>query len=247
MDTTDAGGVRSRITQERPDVVVHAAAIPDPDACHRDPDTAFRVNAVGTRNVALACSDAGAVFVQISTDYVFDGSGSAPHTEFDAVNPINVYGRTKLAAEEYARNLCPRHLIVRTGVLYAHWGKNILLTLLENARQGRPSRAVTDQTGSPTYVIHFAQALDRLLASDSRGLYNVVNSGAITRFEWARRALTLAGLDPTLVQPTTLAEQNRPALRPRFTALRNFVLELEGRDWMPSCEHGLIDCLERLE
>ncbi len=246
LDVANLHEMRRQIAGAQVNAVIHAAAIPDPDVCHRDPDAAFRVNALGARNAALACREADVPLVHISTDYVFDGARRAPYTEFDATHPVNVYGESKRAAERYIRALWPRHIVVRTGVLYGPWGRNILKSLLDKARRGEPSSAVTDQTGSPTYIADLARGIEALLADGVYGLYHLVNGGMMTRYDWSRLALQLAGLDPALVTPTVLAAQGRPAPRPPFTAMRNYVLQLEGRDPMPSIEQGLAACIERM-
>jgi dTDP-4-dehydrorhamnose reductase len=243
MPVEDYSITRTMMEATSPEAVIHAAAIPNPDTCHNNPDMALRVNALGTRNVALACAAGDIPLVYISTDYVFDGRKGEPYIEYDDTGPINVYGRSKLAGEWYVMALHRRHYIVRTGVLFAPWGSNVLLSMLERARRGEPVNAVTDQTGAPTYVVDLARGIETLLAESIYGLYHLVNHGAVTRYEWAELSLKLAGLDLGLLRPTRLAEQKRPALRPAYTALRNYVLELEGRDPMRPLEEALAECI----
>jgi dTDP-4-dehydrorhamnose reductase len=122
LDLADPPQIFEAVSRIRPEVILHAAAIADVDRCEANPDLAFRVNTVGTACLAAAAQMSGATLIFISTDYVFDGTKGTPYTEFDRPNPINVYGWSKLQAEEYVRTLCPRHFVVRTAWLFAPWG-----------------------------------------------------------------------------------------------------------------------------
>src|SRR5436309_8247469 len=134
-----------KIAPQRPDLVIHAAAYTDVDGCERDPDTAYQVNAQGTRRAAEGAAKANERLIYISTDYVFDGKKTEPYTERDPVNPLNAYGRSKLIGEQEALKACPSALIVRTSWLYGAYGKNFFKTILQLVATRPEIRVVDDQ------------------------------------------------------------------------------------------------------
>lgn len=152
VDAADKEQITAVVAEVQPDVVIHTAANTDVDGCELNPDLGWRNNALATRTVALACSQADATLVYISTDFVFDGKKGSPYDEFDVPHPINVYGRTKLAGEYYATQIAPRFLIVRTAWLFGHHGHNFVKAILQQAYKGEPLRVVDDQIGSPTFA-----------------------------------------------------------------------------------------------
>src|SRR2546427_637390 len=158
-----------KIAAQRPDLVIHAAAYTNVDGCEQNPDTAFQVNAIGTRCVAGGAAKANARLIYLSTDYVFDGKKAEPYTERDPVNPLNVYGRSKLAGEEEAVKGCRRTLVLRTSWLYGVHGKNFVKTILSLAVTQPEVRVVEDHRGSPTYARHLAQVIAGLIRSDATG------------------------------------------------------------------------------
>jgi len=246
MDIIQPGQVRAILQQNQPDLVIHAAAIPDVDRCEQDPDAAYRVNALGTQHVALACGESDIALVFISTDYVFDGSQSTPYTEFDETYAVNVYGRAKIAAERAVTAFCRRHFIVRAAWLFAPWGKNFVTEALARLRRGETVRAVSDQRSSPTSALDLAEGIARLVTRPDYGVYHLANHGIHSRYEMARALCRAAGLDEALVRPVSAAEVKRFAPRPAFTALRNYRLELIGQDFMRPFERALADCVAQL-
>ncbi len=240
LDVTDGAAVFRAVHSVRPQVVLHPAALTNVDACETDPEAAFRVNALGTRNVAMACLEEGALLVYISTDYVFGGDNGAPYTEFDRPGPINVYGHSKLAGEEYVRQIIPRHLIVRTAWLYSGRGEiDFVHTVLSLLATGREIAMVDDQHGSPTYVPHLAAALEGLVREEVLGTYHLAGTGECSRFEFARAIARLTGRDPECIRPVPTSAFPRPARRPCRTSLRCYVAELEGRPPLPPWEAAL--------
>lgn len=239
LDVTDLAAVRAAVQTLRPHVVANCAAWTRVDDAESHPDAAFRVNALGPRNLAVACYEAGAALLHISTDYVFDGRKGAPYREFDLPAPLGVYGASKRAGEELVRSLCPRHWIVRTQWLYGAGGPNFVRTILRLARErleaagpGRPPEplaVVNDQTGSPTYTRDLARALADLVSSPAYGTYHLTNQGACTWYEFARTILTLAGMGAVEVRPVATAELGRPASRPAYSVLENHLWRVEGR------------------
>jgi dTDP-4-dehydrorhamnose reductase len=204
------------------------------DGAARDPVAAFRINAFGTQNVALACQKCGAALLYVSTNEVFDGKKDAPYLEHDPANPINAYGKSKLAGEWYARHLLEKFYIVRTAWLYARGGQKFPDKILEVARRQPALSVVRDEIGSPTYVPDLADALAQLIETEQYGVYHLVNAGACSRYEWAVEILRTANV-PRPVKPITLAEYSRASTPPANGALENFaaatMLNLKLRPW----------------
>ena len=225
LDVADRDAVLQAIGQFAPDVVIHAAAWTDVDGNELEPDRAFRVNALGTRNVVEGARIVGARVVYVSTDYVFDGQGSRPYVEWDATNPLSVYGRSKLGGES---ELGDEDAIVRTSWLCGSTGRNFVRTIVERARSNQPLRVVDDQHGCPTFTDDLAAMIRRLAVERRSGLFHVTNQGATTWFQLACEVVELAGFDAEGVQPCTTAELDppRPAPRPAFSVLDNAALRL---------------------
>ena len=233
-DVTDRACVAQAVGQFEPDVVIHAAAMTDVDGCARDPDAAYRVNALGTQNVALACQSAGCPMVYISTNEVFDGRKTEPYLEFDAANPINAYGRSKLAGETVVRDLLTRFYIVRTAWLYGQGGNHFVRKIIRRADEQGRLRVVADEVGSPTYTQDLASGVRRLVQTGAFGVYHFVNDGVASRYDLARQIMQLCGRSHVPVEPITLAEFSRPSTPPPYTPLRNFCGAAQGitfRTW----------------
>jgi len=222
VDITDLPAVRSGICLFKPDLVIHSAAMTDVDGCARDPGLAYRVNALGTRNVAIACQDAGCAMLAISTNEVFDGMTDRPYLEFDPTNPINPYAKSKLAAEVFVRDLLTRFYIVRTAWLFGYGGSNFVTKIVRRAKQDGRLRVVADEISSPTFAADLAGAVARLIATDAYGIYHFTNEGICSRFEFAQKILELAGLAHIPIEPITLADTTRPSTPPPYTPIRNF-------------------------
>jgi dTDP-4-dehydrorhamnose reductase len=224
--------VGEKIAAQRPDVVIHAAGYTDVDGCERDPEIAFAVNAQGTRRVAEGAAKANARLIYISTDYVFDGKKTEPYTERDPVNPLNVYGRSKLAGEEEALKGCRRTLVLRTSWLYGVHGKNFVMTILSLAATQPEVRVVEDQRGSPTYARHLSQVIAGLIRTDVTGVIHAGGEGECSRYEFAKAILQEAGLECRVV-PISTAESGRLALRPSYSALSTAFLHQHGLSLPP--------------
>jgi dTDP-4-dehydrorhamnose reductase len=227
-DITDAGQVGAAFREARPDVVIHAAALTNVDACAEHPDEAMRINGVGTYNVALACREVDATLVAISTNEVFDGAASAPYQEADRPNPVNPYGASKWVAEQMAAWVAPRYVIARTAWLYAPGGRNFIHRIIVRARAGELLRVVTDEIGSPTYVVDLADALARVIDAGLHGIVHLVNEGACSRHAFAEEILRLAGLGQLPIAPITLADFKRPSTVPPHTPLANVIAASAG-------------------
>lgn len=240
MDVTDHGAVLAAFSRLRPDAVVHCAANTNVDGCERDPAGAFRANALGTWNVASACAEREIALCCLSTDFVFDGTKEDPYTEYDAPNPINAYGASKLAAERHVQSLCRKHWIVRTAWLFGAHGASFPAKILEAARQGRELRVVSDQVGSPTYTRDLASAIASLLQNPRYGIYHITNDGCATWYDVARAVLDIGGLTGYTVTPISSDQWPTPTRRPANSRLRNLALEMQGaqplRHWRQALE-----------
>lgn len=217
MDITSFSSVRATIGRLKPSVVVNAIAYTDVDGCETNRDLAFRVNGDGVRNLAVVTAEIGAKLVQVSSDYVFDGKGDAPLREDATVNPLSVYGRSKLAGEEFAR-MNPDHLIVRTQWLYGLHGRNFVETMLRVGQEKDELSVVNDQFGSPTWTADLALAMAALIGNDCRGTYHAANSGSCSWHGFAEAIFRESGMK-TRVRPITTDELGRPAPRPLFSVL----------------------------
>jgi dTDP-4-dehydrorhamnose reductase len=232
LDVSDREQVLQVVAAAAPDAVVHAGAWTDVDGCENDPDRAYAVNALGTRHVAEAARMVGARVCYLSTDYVFDGRGERPYHEWDATNPLSVYGRSKLGGEAA---LGPQDTVVRTSWVCGRHGRNFVRTILGRAAQGQRLTVVDDQHGCPTFTEDLAVMVRRLLVARLPGLFHVTNQGATTWFRLARDAVEAAGFDTGLVTPITTAQMRppRPAPRPANSVLDNAALRLSGLGLLP--------------
>jgi len=228
LDVTRVEEVQRVIAGFNPGVVIHAAANTNVDGCEIDQDKAYQVNALGTRNVAVAASKLGAKLVYISTDYVFNGRSTRPWMEFDSPDPVNVYGRSKLAGEQFTTNLSDKYFIVRTSWLYGRQGKNFAKTMLSLAREKTELAVVNDQVGSPTYAKDLAVFLIGLIQTELYGIYHYSNAGFCSWFDFAKKIFEMAGLKHVRVRPVSTEEFKRPAPRPAYSVLDHYCLRLEG-------------------
>ena len=232
LDVADRDGVLQTVAAAGPDTVIHAGACTNVDGCETDPDRAYSVNALGTRHVAEAARMAGARVVYVSTDYVFDGHGDQPYHEWDATNPVSVYGRSKLAGESV---LGPGDTIVRTSWVCGRHGNNFVKTILGRAGAGQQLTVVDDQHGCPSFAEDLAAMLRRLAVARLPGTFHVTNQRPTTWFGFARDIVEAAGLDTALVTPIATAEMQppRPAPRPAYSVLDNAALRLSGIPLLP--------------
>jgi dTDP-4-dehydrorhamnose reductase len=236
LDITDPQAVWGGLSRQRPEVVINAAAATRVDDLESDPDGALRVNALGPRNLAVACRRLGVKLIHLSTDYVFDGTKPGPYVEWDQTEPLSVYGRSKLLGEEWVRQQCPDHFIVRTAWLYGLPGPNFVTAILARGRALAPDgelKVVADQRGTPTSALALAPQLLALAATEAFGTYHATCQGATTWFEFARLILKTAGI-PVQVSPCTTTEFPRPAPRPANSVLENRLLKVAGLDRMPA-------------
>ena len=238
LDITSLEDTRRLIWKADPDWVIHVAAFTQVDQAELKPFEAYRVNALGTRNVAVAALECDATVLYYSTDYVFSGKTGEPYREWDQPDPINHYGRSKLAGEAFVRSLCPRHLIIRTSWLFGPGGVNFVGKVLERASAQKRIEVVDDQRGSPTLTHDLAEMTLRLLERESRGTYHVTNFGSCTWFQFAREIVSHRGIRVDVV-PVSSAAFPSPAARPSQSALDNYMLKCEGIPLLPPWQDAL--------
>ncbi len=244
LDVTDYSAVTAFMKTVRPDAVIHCAAYTNVDGAEADYDGAFRINAVGTQNLAAGCLETAARLVYVSTDYVFDGQTRQPYREFDSVNPQNVYGLTKQHGEEIVRQLLGRHYIVRTAWLYGE-GSNFARTMLNLAAKNSTLKVVNDQIGTPTSTVDLARAIYALLATDAYGTYHGTCQGQCSWYDFACEIFRQAGTQ-VKVLPVTTDEFPRPAKRPAYSVLDNYMLRMTIGDPMRNWQNALADYIAGL-
>ena len=235
MDICEPLAISQHLDRHRPEVVVNAAAATRVDDLEQEADLALRVNALGPRNVAVACRRRGVKLIQLSSDYVFDGTKDGPYLEWDAPGPLSVYGRSKLLGEELVRQQCADHFIVRTAWLYGLPGPNFVTAILARGRRGEGLKVVNDQRGTPTSALALAAQLLVLAQTEAFGTYHATCQGETTWYDFACLILKTAGLE-TRITPCTTAEFPRPAPRPANSVLENRLLQLHGLDCLPPWE-----------
>ncbi|OQA21895.1 MAG: dTDP-4-dehydrorhamnose reductase [Chloroflexi bacterium ADurb.Bin360] len=232
-DITDGESLRALAGSFSPELILHPAAMTDVDGCARNPELAYRINGMGTQNVALVAAALGAELLYVSTNEVFDGQATEPYHEWATRNPINAYGRSKLAGEWYVQNLLPRFYIVRTAWLYAPGGRNFPHRIIQLADERGSLKVVADEVGNPTYVVDLAHAIVALIKTHAYGIYHGVNAGIASRYDFAREVLRLSGREHIPVEPITLAQFQRASTPPAFAPLVNTAAAALGITFRP--------------
>ena len=224
LDITDVDAVLSFVREWKPDAIINCAAHTNVDKCETDIDNAYRINAVGPRNLSIAAAQTGAKLMHISTDYVFPGTENRPLTEFDAVGPTSMYGKTKLAGENFVREFSEKHFVIRTAWLYGD-GKNFVKTMLRLAEGHDEVSVVKDQFGTPTSALELAKAVKYLLPTENYGLFHGTCEGSCSWADFASKIFRLAGKN-TKVNYITTEEFASPTKRPAYSILDNYMLRL---------------------
>ncbi len=230
-DVRDGEAISAEICRAKPDYVLHLAAMTDVDACETNPEEARRINALGTRNVAIACRRCDAAMIYVSTGMAYDGTKDEPYVEFDAISPSNAYARTKYEGERAVREILSRFYIFYTCWLFGGGrdDKKFVAKIVERARSSRELQAVDDKFGSPTYTADLASAILGFIDSGLYGKYHCANTGCASRLEMAREIVDAALIGGCTVAGVSSGEFPLPAPRPRMEALRNRGFELLGR------------------
>lgn len=238
LDITDTKAVAAFFDRERYDAVINCAAYTNVDGCEEHRDDAFQVNAIGPRNLAVACEKIGAKLIHVSTDYVFAGNGVRPYTEYDLPDPQSAYGGTKYLGEQYVRDFCTRYFIVRTAWLYGYYGKNFVKTIMNAARKFGKLTVVDDQRGNPTNAADLAHHIIKLLETEEYGFYHGTGTGECSWYDFAAKITELARIEAE-VQPCSTEEYAKEhpqtASRPQYSSLDNGMFRVtvgdEFRPW----------------
>lgn len=244
VDIRSEENTRHVLSLFEPGVVINLAALTDVDGCETTVDEAFGVNSLGPKNLAMAAAEFKHVLVQLSTDYVFDGTQRIPYKEDDPMNPLGIYGKSKAQGEQYIREvLSDGHCIIRTSWLYGLHGKNFIEAILDAAAKRDVLKVVNDQHGRPTYTRDLSKAVIQLCQLGARGTFHVTNSGEATWYDFAVRIVQKAGIRNVRVETSTTEELGRPAPRPRYSVLDNSkFVQLAGsplRNWEQALDNYL--------
>ena len=224
LDISDNEQVMRYVRDLQPDVIMNCAAYTAVDACENEWDLAYRINAIGPRNLAIAARETGAKLMHISTDYVFEGNAHEPYTEFDEVHPVSAYGKTKLEGERFVQQFAERYFILRTAWLYGE-GNNFANTMLRLAESHDEVRVVCDQFGSPTSAAELAKVMHRLEPTENYGLFHATCEGSCSWADFAEEIFRLAG-KTTKVTRVTTEEYGSTTKRPAYSVLDNYMLRL---------------------
>lgn len=245
VDITDAAGFDNFMATTKPQAVIHCAAMTAVDRCETEEDLAYKLNAIGSGNVASACFRHKARLIAMSTDYVFDGSQARPYHEFDVAGGAKtVYGKTKFMGEEFIRRYCPDHLICRIAWLYGAGGPSFVHSMIKSASFKRPVlKVVADQYGNPTSTLAVARKLQFFIEHpEFTGTFHITCEGEATWFDFAREIFRLKGIEQE-ISPCTTDEFPRPALRPANSRLEKRMLRLCGLPPMPDWHEALQEFL----
>jgi dTDP-4-dehydrorhamnose reductase len=248
LDVRDYNQTKKIVKKLKPNIIMHLAAETDVDKCELEPDHAFLTNTIGTQNIALLSQEYGIELLYVSTIGVFYGDQHAPYTEFDAPNPINIYGRSKLEGEKIVQNLLKKYYIVRAGWMVGGGpkkDKKFVGKIVRLANKQDKLQAVNDKIGSPTYTVDFSRTIADLIETGYYGLYHCTNKGFGSRFDVARKIVELLGRSDVVVEPVSSAHFPLPAPRAMSEMSRNYKLELLGLDKTRRWEDALQEYIEK--
>ena len=242
LDISNLDDVISFFKDVKPYAVINCAAMTAVDLCEVKQDMAYRINALGPRNLAIASSETGAKLMHVSTDYVFRGDGTKPYIEFDTPDPISMYGKSKLAGENFVRQFCDKSFIVRTAWLYGD-GKNFVKTMLRLSENHDKITVVNDQLGSPTSALELAKAIESLIPSENYGLFHGTCEGICSWADFTKEIFKIAGKSTEVIPVTSeqYKEMNPDSAdRPKYSVLENYMFKLTGgymyADWHDAIE-----------
>lgn len=239
MDVTSIMAVEDTFSSVKPNVVIHCAAWTAVDAAENNKNACFLVNATGTENVVNACKKTGAKLIYISTDYVFNGNGTAPWKTDDAVNPLNVYGASKYAGEQAVLSY-EKSFVVRTAWVFGKNGSNFVKTVLKLARSNKELNFVNDQIGTPTYTADLARLLVDMAETDKYGIYHATNEGGyISWYDLTKQILKDCSINDVVVNPVPSSQFKTAAKRPFNSRLDKSKLLLNGFKPLPDWQDAL--------
>lgn len=234
LDISDINAVSELFEKEKYDAVINCAAFTNVNACETERETAFKANALGPRNLAIATEKFGAKLIHVSTDYVFAGDGTKPYTEWDVCAPQSAYGSSKYLGEEYIKQFCTKYFIVRTAWLYGYYGKNFVKTMMDITRKNGTCKVVCDQRGNPTNAADLAHHILKLLTTEEYGIYHGTGNGECSWYEFTKKIVEFASIKAE-VNSCTTEEYPTPAKRPAYSSLDNMMFRAtvgdEFRNW----------------
>lgn len=243
LDITDVECVVKMAKEVKPNVIINCAAHTNVNACETQEELAYKINAIGPRNLSIAATEVGAKMIHISTDYVFDGNNDVPYVEWDKTNPQSVYGRTKLAGEQFVQMFSKEYFIIRAAWLYGD-GKNFLRTMLNLAETNDAVRVVKDQFGTPTSATELARMIHYLEPTYNYGTFHGTCEGSCSWAEFTREIFRLKGLTTEVIGITT-EEYPTPAQRPKYSVLENAMLKMTTnftmKDWQEALREYMKD------
>lgn len=242
LDITNQSAVNHMVQKIRPNVIINAAAFTKVDLAESNEETAFSINTFGQRNLSVAAEKHGAKICYISTDYVFDGTGSTPYNEYDITNPVGIYGKSKLAGEEVTKSMCSRYFIVRTAWVYGKYGNNFVHTMIRLGNEREQLGVVNDQKGSPTYTVDLARFIIDLIKTEKYGIYHATNNGSCSWYEFAQAIFEESEIE-IKVTPLTTDQYPTAAKRPSYSVLDNLSIRVNGfeqlRPWRDALKEFL--------
>ena len=224
LDVTDTDEVLRFGEMNRPDIIINCSGMTDIAQCEENPSMAYKVNALGARNLAIVARKMEAKMVQLSTDDVFDGKSSSPYNEFDLTNPGTVYGKSKLAGENYVKEFTYKHFIVRSTWVYGK-GQNFIHEFLQKAESKEPLSIAADQFGSPTSANELARFLLHLVHTSEYGTYHATNKGVCSRYAFAEEILRMTGKQ-AVMEPVPTVMSDFSKVRPAYAVLDNFIMSM---------------------
>ena len=242
LDMTDQKAVKEILTSLKPDVIIHPAANPNVEYCEAHQKETWQINVEGSRNLIETARDIGAKFVYFSSDYVFDGT-NGPYSEEDIPHPINEYGLQKLAVEKLIKNYLENYLIIRITIVYG-WerrGKNFVMGLIKNLKNGRSMNIPFDQIGSPTYVNNMVHVVKELIESNEIGIYHVAGTDLIDRYTFAKNIAEIFELDENLLIPVTTNQLGQIAKRPLKAGMKIDKVQKDVSIHLMNVREGLED------
>lgn len=245
LDIRDYQKIREMVGDYRPEIILHLAAETDVDLCEQNIDHAYKINTIGTQNVALVCQEFGSTLVYISTGAVFDGEKKEPYDEFDATKPVNIYGKTKLEGENIIKQLLKKFYIFRAGWMIGGGSgkdKKFVGKMVKLIKEREEISVVNDKFGSITYTKDFAQSIIEFIRTDMFGLYHMANKGVCSRYDIAVEITRILKKE-IKINPVDSSKFPMPAPRGRLEAIRNYKLYLLGLDFMRDWKDALKDYL----
>ena len=248
LDISDIEAVLALVRQTRPDVIINCAAFTNVDGCETAWDAAYRINAIGPRNLRIAAAEVDAKMIHVSTDYVFRGNATKPYTEFDAPGPVSAYGKTKLEGELFVKAFAKKYFIFRTAWLYGD-GKNFVKTMLKLAETHDTVSVVCDQQGSPTSAAELARAIHHFEGTENYGVFHATCEGDTNWADFAEAIFARAGKVTKVNHVTSeqYAQMNpASAKRPAYSILDNYMMRLTGDYRMADWESALDEYMKTL-